>query len=237
MDLLLSSGFLAFARHLGFLDGIATRGLEAEAIVGTSSGAMVAALHLSGHTCDDISAELSGRAPLWDLRPSITPWRGAFSLAHVQHRLSSLMPATFAELPRPLAVGVVDADGQHRLVTKGDLPAAVMASCAMPHIFSPIDVDGLVCHDGGAKDRLAVDAWRQWRPGRTGIAHWVDRTAGQDVPADLSGITVVRTPRSGAKLWSLGDFEGQRSEAHELTQDALADRPASVHTNKLSPDS
>lgn len=237
MDLLLSSGFLAFARHLGFLDGLAETNLQAEAIVGTSSGAMVAALHLAGHACDDIAAELSGRAPLWDLRPSLTPWRGAFNLAHVQHRLSELLPTTFSELPRPLAVGVVNNHGQHRLVTQGDLPAAVMASCAMPHIFGPIDVDGVVCHDGGAKDRLAVDAWRQWRPGRTGIAHWVDRTAGQDVPADLGGLTVVRTPRSGAKLWSLGDFEGQRAEAKKLTQSALADPAALSHTTELSPES
>lgn len=222
MDVLLSSGFLAFARHLGFLDGLAARGIEPEALVGTSSGAMVAALHLGGLSLDAIAHELSGRRPLTDLRPSLTPWRGLFSLARVQARLTDLMPATFDALPRPLAVGVVGPDGHYRLVTQGDLPAAVMASCAMPHLFGPVVVNGAPCHDGGALDRLGVDPWRQWRPGRAAIAHWVERTAGRDVETELHKLTVVRTPRSRAKLWSLGDFEGQRAEAKACTLAALA---------------
>lgn len=221
MDLILSSGFLAFARHVGFLDGIEARGLEVDAVVGTSSGAMVGALWAAGHPLDDIAEELSRQPPLLSLRPSLAPWRGALSLEAARARLSTFLPERFEDLPRPFAVGVQAEGRRHALLTSGDLPAAVMASCAMPYVFCPVSVDGRPCQDGGALDRLAAEPWRRWRPGRRAVAHWVQRTAGRDVEADLEGVTVIETPRSGAKLWSLGDFAGQRREAREVTERAL----------------
>lgn len=222
MDLLLSSGFLAFARHLGFLDALSLHSVDVDAIVGTSSGAMVGALWLAGHPLDDIAAELSRAAPLSTVRPTLTPWRGALSLQAAQDRLAAMLPARIEDLPKPFAVGVVDADGAHALLTEGPLAPAVMASCAMPHVFAPVRIEGRSYSDGGALDRLAVRPWRRWRPGRAALAHWVMRTAGVDVDVDLEGVTVVRTPRSGAKLWSLGDFEGQRLEAARITREALS---------------
>ena len=222
MDLLLSSGFLAFARHLGFLDALGATGRAVDAVVGTSSGAIVGALYLAGADLDAIAAELGAQAPLRSLALSRAPWRGVLSMAPVQARLTAMLPPRFEDLPRPFAVGVVDPAGRHALVTEGDLVAAVAASCAMPGLFHPVTVNGARCKDGGAADRLGVQAWRAWRPGRRAIAHWVERTAGQDVAADLEAITVVRTPRSGAKLWSLGDFTAQRAEARALAEIQLA---------------
>lgn len=219
MDLVLSSGFLAFARHLGFLDAIEATGITPEAVVGTSSGALVGALWTAGHPLDEVAAELS-RPPLLGVRPSLVPWRGALSLNAAARRLAAWLPDRIEDLPRPFAVGVVR-DGEHELLTEGPLVPTVLASCAMPYVFNPIRIEGRTYADGGAADRLGLDAWRAWRPGRRAIAHAVDRTAGQDVEADLSGVQVVRTPRSGAKLWSLGDFDGQRREARALAARAL----------------
>ena len=119
-------------------------------------------------------------------------------------------------------MGVQAEDGTHELIRSGDLPSAVMASCAMPYVFHAVHVDGRPLRDGGAMDRLGLDAWRAWRPDRSAIAHWVDRTAGRDVQADLRGVRLVKTPRSGAKLWSLGDFDAQRAEARRITAAALS---------------
>ncbi len=44
------------------------------------------------------------------------------------------------------AVGVVDSEGQYRLIDSGPLPEAVAASAAIPFIFEPVDVPGkLAC--------------------------------------------------------------------------------------------
>ncbi len=220
MDLLLSSGFLAFARHLGFLRALEAQGTVPDAVVGTSSGALVGALWVAGWPLDKIAAELSRQTPLAQVGWSWAPWRGLWTMEPVIRQLRQWLPEKIEALPRPFAVGVVT-QNQHRLLTQGPLPEAVAASCAMPYVFQPVLVDGLACQDGGALDRLGVDAWRRWRPEKKGIAHWVERTAGKDSAADMSDLQVVRTPRSGAKFWSLGDFEGQQVEAQKCAIGAL----------------
>jgi predicted acylesterase/phospholipase RssA len=91
-----------------------------------------------------VAAFLSEQAPIQLLQPCFEPWRGGLlSLDGVVARLSQLLPATFEELERDFAVGVVTADGEHVLVDHGPLPAAVAASAAIPLIFSSVDVPGV----------------------------------------------------------------------------------------------
>lgn len=221
-DLILSSGFLAFARHVGVVQALEAASLPVEAVVGTSSGAVVGALWAAGHSGADLEALLQSRQPWQLLRPHPMPWQGALSMAGLVGFLGPLLPATFAQLPRPFAVGVVAHRGQHRLLTSGPLVEAVAASCAMPFVFAPVQVEGTRYQDGGAADRLGLAGWRAWRPDRQALAHLVARTAGKDVPADLAGVAVVQTPRSGASFFSLGDFAGQVGQARVLAAQAIA---------------
>lgn len=219
---MLSSGFLAFARHIGFLGALEERGLEPEAVVGTSSGSMVGALWLAGLSREALAEELGAAAPLARLSLSSRPWRGLFDMRPVIQRLEAKLPPRIEDLPRPFAVGVMDRSGAHRLLTSGPLAPAIAASCAMPKVFSPVSVDGVPFQDGGAADRLGLDAWRAWRSGRSAVAHWVERTAGIEVKTQLEGVFVVRSPRSGARLWSLGDFRGQLEESRRVAAEQLA---------------
>ncbi len=220
-DLLLSSGFLAFARHIGVLQALQAAGRPFDAIVGTSSGALVGALFAAGHRPEAIAALVGDRRPLGLMRPSAQPWRGLCRLDPLIAFLSVNLPARIEDLPRPFAVGVIDGAGRHLLLTRGGLPQAVAASCAMPHVFAPVEVDGLPYADGGAADRLGLDAWRAFRPGRSAIAHEVARTAGRDLGSDRSGVWTIRTPRSGASFWSLGDVPAQIAEARVLATTQL----------------
>jgi predicted acylesterase/phospholipase RssA len=222
VDLVLSSGFLAFARHVGVLAAFEEYGLRPEAICGTSSGALVGALWAAGHPAEVIGRVLSEQTPLSSLRVRATPWSGLFSLAPLIARLESLLPANIEALALPFAVGVMGPGRRHHLLTSGPLAHAVAASCAMPHVFAPVPIAGVPYQDGGAVDRLGLEAWRAWRSGRSATVHWVERTAGVEVGADLSGLRLIRTPRSGAKLWDLGDFWRQVDEARELARAALA---------------
>ena len=162
-DLVLSSGFLAFARHIGFLRAVEAAELEVGAICGTSSGALVAALWAAGYTPEAIAFELSSRKPLSLFRVHARPWRGLFSLRAMVELLEGLLPPAFSDLDRPLGVGVVDRAGRYRLLTEGSLARSVAASCAMPYIFEPVRIDGEDYIDGGAVDRLGLTAWRAWR--------------------------------------------------------------------------
>lgn len=229
-DLILSSGFLAFARHAGVLSALEERRQPVDAVVGTSSGALAGALWCAGLRADTIAAELSRQRPISLMRPNLRPWRGLFQLGGMIATLERLLPPTFAELERPLAVGVIDRAGVYRLLTAGPLPAAVAASCAMPYVFEAVIVGDQPYQDGGTADRLGVDAWRAWRPGRRAIAHQVRRTAGRDVATNLRGVELVETPRSGANFVSLGDFSGQMAEARMLAVEALRPEPGNAST-------
>lgn len=214
-DLLLSSGFLAFARHAGVLHAFEQTATPVSALCGTSSGALVGALWAAGLRGPKLVELLQSRPPWRLLRPSAAPWRGLFGMAALQEFLRPHLPERFEDLPLPLAVGVV-VGKRHQLLSSGPLLPAVVASCAMPYVFEPVRVGQQWCQDGGAADRLGLDAWRQWRPGQQAWAHQVTRTAGVDVLADTTGVTLIQTPRSGASFLSLGDFEAQVAEARTL---------------------
>lgn len=216
MDLILSSGFLAFARHLGVLEALEELGIGIDAIVGTSSGALVAALYQAGHSIAEIARLLSEQSPLRSLRFHPRPWEGLCSPRRMEEKLLPYLPATFAALPRPLALGVCDEQGRHRLLFEGELMSALLASTAIPRVFPPVLREGQRYVDGGVADRLGLTAWRAWRPGREVVAHIVERSRGKEVPMDGSGVRIVRTPRSGASFFSLGPFEAQQREARDL---------------------
>jgi predicted acylesterase/phospholipase RssA len=213
-DLLLSSGFLAFARHCGVLRAVEEAGSPVDAVVGTSSGALVGALWSAGMPTSEIEAALLGTRPFdlmgWHLRP----WTGLFSMDPLLAWLRARLPPRFDDLPRPFAVGVAGPDP--RLLTEGDLPVAVATSCAIPWIFAS-PMPGLV--DGGVRDRLMYGPWSSWRPGREAIAHLVDRSSGVDTGALPT--RVIRTGRSGASFWSLGDVRRQVAEAHAAARSVM----------------
>lgn len=215
MDLLLSSGFLAFARHCGVLLAIEEAELPIEAVVGTSSGAMVGALWAAGAPAREIAARISADTPWSLIRFTRTPWRGLLSMGGADARLREWLPERIEDLGRPFAAGVMRSDRSPHLLTEGPLVDSVLASCSMPFVFEPVVVGDAVLRDGGAVDRIAHAGWSRWRPDRRALAHLVDRSAGRDVPLP-EGVPVVRTPRSGARFWDLGDFDAQVEEARVL---------------------
>mmetsp|Transcript_13689 Transcript_13689/g.40769 ORF Transcript_13689/g.40769 Transcript_13689/m.40769 type:complete len:279 (-) Transcript_13689:3-839(-) len=222
VDVILSSGFLCFSRHAGFLDAFERSGMDASAYVGTSSGALAASMAAAGLGADAVAKELSKTRPLRACRPSVTPWRGPFSTRGLRKRGADVLPKDFDDLAAPLGLGVYDrATLETRLVTSGDLRQAVAASCAVPGLFSPVRLGGDALYlDGGKIDRTFYEPWQKWRPGRPAVVHLVkdegvELVERDGIPLDADA-TIVKTPRAKAKLWSLGDFNGEREEAARL---------------------
>lgn len=105
-DLILSSGYCAFARHCGVLAAIEDFNISIDRCVGTSSGSIAASLLCSGQfTPAQIENELRSRRPISLCQPSLRLNRGAFSLRGLIAHLRTLLPKDFNQLPRKLAVG------------------------------------------------------------------------------------------------------------------------------------
>lgn len=208
MDVVLSSGFLAFAAHAGFLRAVEERGIAVDGVCGTSSGALVGALWAAGLPAEEILERLTARSPLRWARLHAAPWTGAFSLSAVLVELRSVLPPTFADLGRPFAVGVAmpGRPPLHVLLASGPLPEAVAASCAVPGLFAPVVVGDRSWMDGGLADRTGLEQWRDLRHGASQLVHLVDPSRpGRRVPELPPDVLVVRSPRARARLWSLGD--------------------------------
>lgn len=221
IDLVLSSGFLAFARQAGFLRAVEDAGLPVGGVCGTSSGALAGAMWAAGHSATAIARELSARRPVYWLRPNWRFWRGGFSLDAMVRKLEDILPPRFEDLRRPLGIGVMTLDRRGVLLTSGSLPHAVAASCAIPYLFAPVRVDGTWYADGGLVDRTALRAWRAFRGEVPVLLHFVEKSLSPQGEGDLAGVPMVRTPRSNAKLWNLGDFSGQLEEARRRADEVI----------------
>ena len=231
MDVILSSGFLAFARHVGFLQAVEAASLahpeaRPQAIVGTSSGAVVGALYAAGLSVSRIAALLSEAAPIRDL-VFLPRWRARtashrmplslFGAQGAERRLRCWLPASFEELPIPLYAGVQNDEGEYELLHRGPLVEALLASFAVPGLLSPVAIDGRLYSDGGAVDRTGVEPWRILRPGRRAIVHEVARSHGAHRSFSTQGIVLVRSPRARASLLSLRDFYRQMEETRAIS--------------------
>lgn len=231
-DLVLSSGFLAFAEHAGFLAAVEEAGVEVTGVCGTSSGALAGVGVAAGLGRDELLDRLFSRPPIAFLRPSWTPWRGLASLGGVLELLREVLPPRFEDLPVPFGVGVVNERGEAELITEGPLPEAVAASMAIPRIFLPIQVQERTLADGGVVDRTGLEAWRQHRAGAPVVLHLLESTGSRfggtaregDPGDDDPTVTVVRSPRSGASFFTLGDMQGRFDATRARTAAVISDR-------------
>jgi predicted acylesterase/phospholipase RssA len=245
--LVLSSGFLAFANHSGFLQAVEDNAVRVTGVMGTSAGALTGSMYSAGYSPAEILRETT-RDPPWKLlRPSWKFWQGLFSLDGVVERLRELLPATFEELDRDFACAVLTSSGDYIVLDSGPLPEAVAASAAIPFLFAPVHIPGREglgggpFQDGGARERVGLGPWRRRlqsldkggederaaelgapRP-RLALVHLIQRSfgplSGNDSMAreERGDYTLVTSPKSGVSLLSLGDFEAQFEAAKERT--------------------
>lgn len=149
----MSSGFFSFFAHTGMLTALVERGLRPAHVGGSSAGALVAGAFAAGVAPAALADVLLGldRKDFWDPAPGLGLLRGR----KFDELLRRVLPVTsFAACAQPVFISVFDIGRRAtRVVTDGDLPTAIRASCAVPGMFHPVVVDGRACWDGGILDR------------------------------------------------------------------------------------
>lgn len=224
--LAMSSGFFSFYAHTGMLSALEARGLAPSHVAGSSAGALVAGAWAAGVSCAELAEVLARleRADFWD------PGLGAGLLAGKKFDalLRGMLPV--AEIERcgvPLRISVFDILARRTAVLeRGDLPAAIRASCAVPGMFQPVWIGGRPYWDGGILDRPGIAGVP---PGRLLFHHIASRSpwrvAGAPrVPRRDQLVTLVLEglPRSGPFRIEAG--RRAMAVAREATERAL-ERP------------
>lgn len=153
----LSGGGVRGVAHLGVLRALAERGIVPGAISGTSAGALAGALIADGYTPREVLDLV-----LPELRRSVLVRRRGLASRRIRAFLEEVLRhRTFAELEIPLYVSATNLErgGQH-VIHDGELIPALMASCAIPLVFPPVQVGGVFHVDGGLSNNLPVEPFR-----------------------------------------------------------------------------
>lgn len=166
----LSGGATLGAAQVGMLRGLQEQGVVADLYVGTSVGALNAAV------CAADPSGCVGRLDrTWrSLRRGqvfpVSPRRLAYTL--LGGRQASLVSSAglaalarehlgeldFAALATPLVVVTTDLrDGSAVAIDRGQVSAAVVASASIPGVFPPVVIDGRSLVDGGLVANLATE--------------------------------------------------------------------------------
>lgn len=146
----LSGGGARGFAHVGVLRAFEERGIKPDVLAGTSAGSIVAALYADGYAPQHI-IKLFSELNVRELVDVTLPRNSLLKFDKFVHFLESKFHAKRIEdLQIPTLITVTDFDhGKSVFFDKGDLPIRVAASCAIPIVFAPIEIDGIHYVDGG----------------------------------------------------------------------------------------
>jgi len=155
----LCGGIAYGVAQIGVLKALEKAGIQVDCVAGTSAGAIIAAAYASGlpvSRIEEIGINTSW-GELFSFRPSRS---GLVSSGPIEEYIRKyLKVATFDQLKKPLAVVATDiCSGQEVIFTQGALDKAVRASCTIPGIYSPVELEGCQLVDGGMSENVPVQA-------------------------------------------------------------------------------
>ena len=162
LGLALSGGGAKGFAHLGVFQFLNEGSLKPDIISGTSAGAVVGALYADGHSPDEIRNFFSGRE-FSEFAQLQIPKSGLFDMSRFKDFLKrNLKAKRIEDLPIPMVIVATDLDnGQSHEFRNGPLVEAIAASCSIPIIFSPVEIEGIHYVDGGLFRNFPVTTIRE----------------------------------------------------------------------------
>ena len=161
IGLVLGGGGARGFAHVGVIKVLESHGISPDIIVGTSVGAAVGALYaagFSGYELQEITLPMQ--------RASVTSWikpnRGFMSGEPLEQFINRMVKQQPVEkLQRAFAAVATDlTTGEEVIFREGDTGKAVRASCSVPGIFQPVEIDGKCYVDGSLVKPVAPSVAR-----------------------------------------------------------------------------
>ena len=159
IGLALGGGAVLGAAHIGALQALHEHGLKISAISGTSIGAVIAALYAFGKTPDEIK-EIALNTNWKNLSSLSLSRLGVLSNEKIGELITdNFGDVEFSDAKMPLNMVATDiSTGEKVLLSSGSVKEAVMASCCLPGLFIPVEIDGRLLVDGGLVENVPVQA-------------------------------------------------------------------------------
>lgn len=180
IGLALGGGGARGAAHIGVLRVFERENIPVDYLVGTSAGALIAALYSGGTAPDDIEKFAVSGAIKKAYKTDITIFRALFihlnkvcktfigrpfyAGLYNDHRLHRFVNETISDengvikIETPLHIIAVDLiTGLPVVIKSGDVGLAVQASTAIPGLRQPIPIDDQLLVDGGILRNIPID--------------------------------------------------------------------------------
>lgn len=153
-----SGGGVRGVAHLGILKALEQFGIRPVMITGTSAGAIVGAFYAYGYRPEEILDFIKKTRLLRILRVSFTG-KGLLTLEKTEHFFKSFLPTdSFEALKLPLHICATNVtSGKAAFFSKGELVKPVIASSAIPVLFTPVTIGKELYMDGGVVNNLPVE--------------------------------------------------------------------------------
>jgi NTE family protein len=161
--LALSGGTAKSVAHVGIIKALTEAGIEIDCIAGTSGGSVIAALYASGmpvSTMEERALDMSWKKLM---RVKLTRL-GFISSQKIEEFMREMIgDVTFDELKIPCYVIATDLEtGEKRVFHSGSVATAVRASCSLPQIYLPVEIDGRNYIDGGFSEYLGIETLKEF---------------------------------------------------------------------------
>ncbi len=159
--LALSGGTARSVAHVGVLRVLEKERLLPDLITATSGGSLIAVLWAAGLDHGELT-RLAGEVNWRKLARVRIPRLGLLSNQGIEDFIIDRVgDLEFSDLKIPVHVVATDLlTGEKKVFSEGKVARAVRASCSIPQIFSPVEIDGGLYADGGFVEYMPVETAR-----------------------------------------------------------------------------
>ncbi len=192
--------------HIGVLHALHVRGVQIDAVSGTSIGALAAVCLAADrvNVLEELARSINARQVVRFI--DIDPRRGSMlgGRAVMRQLRQHFGHGNLQDLFMPVAVVASDlVTGAEVSLTRGPVVEAVAASIAIPGVFPPVRRDGMILVDGGVLAPVPVRAVRALSKAPVVAINLQGdylRRAEAGLPADKKMMTPFRIGRAGLSL-------------------------------------
>lgn len=162
IGLTLSGGGAKGIAHVGVIKALLENNIQPDIISGTSAGSIIGTLYAGGIKPDDMAYAFNNSSFYKIFRLVGMPGAGFVKLGYLREQLAAFIPHdNFDALKHPMHICATNLNlGRPVIFNSGTLYDKVMASCSVPWLFHPIEIEGHLYADGGITNNLPADAIR-----------------------------------------------------------------------------
>ena len=159
ISLVLGSGGARGHAHIGVIRAIEERGVEIRNIAGTSMGAVIGGIYAADKLDTYVDwANRLGKNDVVRLLDFSFTWTSIFKGERIIEVLRELIgDCQIEDLDRGFTAVATSLDDQREIwLTSGALFRAIRASTAVPGVFAPVELNGMVLVDGGLVNPIPI---------------------------------------------------------------------------------